>query len=162
MTGKTHASFAIALMPVFQIQTAGPIAGIFIGSLFPDFDSSGSTIGRRFHVPGLKHRGISHTPLLGFAIAILIYAVFYFFKISCCPEMNTAGMNFAVWFFVGYLSHLFLDMLTPMGVPFFYPLYKRRVHLAKIPTNSLIEHLIFIGLWVVIILFERQFFMKMI
>lgn len=37
---------------------------------------------------------------------------------------------------LGWCSHLFLDMLTPSGVPLFYPFYKGRLHLLSITTGS--------------------------
>ncbi len=44
----------------------------------------------------------------------------------------------------GYLSHLFLDALTPQGVPWLWPLSGGRLRLARWRTGSLWDHAILI------------------
>lgn len=159
MTGKTHATFAVALIPLAHITTMPQAAGIVVGSLAPDIDAPYSVMGRMFFVGRfMAHRGIMHTPFFGSILSFSMYALFRLVRFS--PEVKSAGISFALWFFVGYISHLFLDMCTPMGVPFFYPVKKRRVNIAYIPTNSIWEHLILIGLFVLIAFAERSYFIR--
>ena len=173
MTGKTHAMFAVSLMPAvaavspqLQHQIAqenfGFFAGMFIGSLFPDFDIDKSTIARKFHfyIPGLEHRGVSHTIYLDIILSALFYLLIKIFTKNWDP----AFVSLFIWtdygFFFGYLTHLFMDMLTPMGVPILYPFKgtKSKYHIAKIKTGSGLEVLIFILLLVFVIVVEGPYF----
>lgn len=70
-------------------------------------------------VPWLKHRGMTHT----------VWALFIWGGIGYGLEqqMQIQGiMNVA---FAGYLSHLIADTLTPSGVKWLYPLYKKSIKL---------------------------------
>ncbi len=44
----------------------------------------------------------------------------------------------------GYLSHLFLDALTPRGIPWLWPLSSERLRLARWRTGSLWDHAIMV------------------
>lgn len=81
------------------------------------------------------HRGLLHT-IFFIIIQIIIYLPF---TIS-----NQEQMVFHV-FFIGYIlgciSHLFLDLLTPEGVPLLMPFSSKRYSLMSIGTNSATEKL---------------------
>ena len=173
MTGKTHAAFAVSLMPVaaavspqLQHQIAQEnfffFVGMFIGSLFPDFDTDKSAIARKFHfyIAGLERRGVSHTIYLDIILSVVFYVVIRIFTRNWDPIFA----NLFIWtdygFFFGYLSHLFLDMLTPMGVPILYPFKgtKHKYHIAEIEIGSMLEVLIFILLLTFVIVAEGPYF----
>lgn len=183
------------------------MAGGAIGSLIPDIDSPGSTIGRkvkplsRFIADKMGHRGGTH----GF-IALLILGVLTTFLGEKLEDILYANMNgknhiifaigvglilmFSVLFviqnipnkknkrftkkhftsivlvvfivtmyiayeyslsllgyvrvyllgiLVGYASHIFLDMFTKGGVPFFKPITGFRISFTNFKTGSIIE-----------------------
>ena len=108
------------------------IMGGIIGSMFPDIDSPNSHIGKitmpistivgkiskRFGRTCHRHRGIFHDPLIyiiGFALSFLFF-----------PPL--------IGFFTGCLSHIFLDMFNPVGVP--CVLTKHGLHLGQIYAES--------------------------
>lgn len=97
------------------------VLGGVLGGIFPDIDNPSSYMGK-LSVPvstiigaineklgkvGSNHRGILHDPLIYLIGLVLSY--FFFSPL--------------IGFFIGCLSHLFLDMFNPKGIPFF--LFKR-------------------------------------
>ncbi|MFX3632810.1 MAG: metal-dependent hydrolase [Candidatus Pristimantibacillus sp.] len=70
-------------------------------------------------VPWLKHRGMTHT-----VWAVMIWGMI---GSGLEQELQLEGiMNVAV---LGYLSHLVADTLTPSGVKWLYPIYKKSIKL---------------------------------
>jgi len=114
-----------------EMQTLFILGGI-IGGIFPDIDNPASYMGKlsvpvstwigniskKFGKTGKNHRGILHDPAVYLIGLILAY--------QHCPA----------WcgFFVGCLSHLFLDMFNPSGVPFLFGV--KHLHLGKIISGS--------------------------
>ena len=149
MNGNCHFVFGAALgtalavnvgaiSSVLENVTATPetatllVLGGLIGGIFPDIDNPKSYVGK-LAAPvstaigkvgkatgkvGKQHRGILHDPAVYIAGLILCYLYF--------PPL--------VGFFVGCLSHTFLDMFNPMGVPFLFGV--SHLHLGKIPSGS--------------------------
>lgn len=70
-------------------------------------------------VPWLSHRGLSHT----------IWAVLLWGAIGWEFEQHLQIEGIALVSLCGYASHLIADTLTPRGVKWLYPLYKRSVKL---------------------------------
>jgi hypothetical protein len=69
------------------------------------------------------HRGATHMLL----IAAGLSAGMYFLG-------DAVGVpSLWMWFAAGYLSHLVLDMLTPSGLEFLWPLIRRPLHLVPRP-----------------------------
>ncbi len=105
------------------------------GGLFPDIDHSGSKITKKTGIIGfvlskmLSHRGLSHTPFLW----ILIFgALMYYFP----------AYQFIFFpLLLGCLSHIFLDALTPQGVPILAPLTWQKINFLTIQTGGKIERL---------------------
>lgn len=108
------------------------VLGGLLGGIFPDIDSPTSyvgkltspvskiigEIGKAAGKTGKNHRGIFHDPIV--YIAGLILSYIYFTPL--------------VGFFVGCLSHIFLDMFNPAGIPFLFNI--SWVRLGKIPSGS--------------------------
>lgn len=70
-------------------------------------------------VPWLNHRGFSHT----------IWAALLWGAIGWGLEQHLELEGIALVSLLGYGSHLVADTLTPRGVKWFYPLYKRSIKL---------------------------------
>ena len=108
------------------------ILGGLIGGIFPDIDNPTSYMGKlsapiatligfineKLGKTGYNHRGILHDPTVYIAGLILSY----FF------------MTPLVGFFLGCLSHIFLDMFNPKGVPF---LFFKKISLAKFKSGEI-------------------------
>ena len=105
------------------------ISTCLIGSIFPDIDSPNSHFGQltkplstiisKFNRKGSQHRGLLHALLIYVCGLILSYL---YFK----PILG---------FFIGAISHLFLDTFNPSGIPLLF-LYKNRLHLGKVRSDS--------------------------
>ena len=106
MTGRTHASigfFTWATVCFALSILMNPLA-VVAGSLAPDCDCRRSIAGRVLPLwrLGLRHRGATHT----------LWGMFFFsFAVGLL-----FGLDIALPFGLGYLSHLAADSLTPMGV----------------------------------------------
>lgn len=123
-----------------------------VSAVIPDIDIPGSKITK---IRGLKwiakplsilinklggHRGVFHAPLLYIALSILLMFLH-------APAFLVQG------FLLGTLSHILLDAFNPAGVPLFWPLSKKRVHVGNIKTESFGESIVYIceaGLWFII------------
>lgn len=71
--------------------------------------------------PWLKHRGMTHT----------VWAVLFWGAISWGLERQIAVEGIALVSVAGYLSHLVADSLTPGGVKWLFPLYKKSIRLPR-------------------------------
>ncbi len=108
------------------------VMGGLLGGIFPDIDNPDSymgklavpvstgigKIGELFGKTGRNHRGILHDPAV---YLLLLYVSYCYFPALC-------GL------FVGCLSHLFLDLFNPAGVPFLFG--AKHLHLGKIRNGS--------------------------
>ncbi|HID79026.1 MAG TPA: metal-dependent hydrolase [Aquifex aeolicus] len=123
MKGYTHIAGGLLFGFLFGVKPyALPL--VVIGSTFPDIDLKFSSL-----VPpkGKKkslfntHRGITHHPF--WAVALL---TLWGFLENRFPQYEFYW-EFLYAFWVGYLSHLVLDALTPLGIPVgtsYYPRLK--------------------------------------
>lgn len=168
MTYKTHFNFGILLsLLIINIEYRSSLEYIIfliltgIVALIPDFDHKNSYISNRinpvlcillliyimiyFNITSLiilifwiivtyfsKHRTFSHS-LFGLLIFILPFI----------------GVKILYPVFIGYVSHLFADLLTEYGIPLFYPFSKKRIRICKITTNSLLEQIILIFILII-------------
>lgn len=149
MNGNCHFIFGASLgtafaMNVDKLETVLPqltnspetatlfVLGGLIGGIFPDIDNPTSYIGK-LTVPvssvigkfgelagktGPMHRGILHDPVVYLTGLILSYML--------CPSL--------VGLFLGCISHLYLDVFTPAGIPLFFG--AKHLRLAKIKSGS--------------------------
>ena len=138
MNGNCHLIFGTAVGITTALLTEIPLADsvalvstCIIGSVFCDIDSETSHMGQltkpvstvvckisaMFGKTKEKHRGIFHDPTV-YIIGLILTHMYL-------PEL--------MGFFIGALSHLFLDMFNPAGIPL---LGVKRIHIAKIPASS--------------------------
>jgi inner membrane protein len=103
-----------------------------IGGLLPDVDHSSSVMGSKTKILSfLKHRGLTHSILGAGIVYFLMQFLFTRYLTKAVPLIN--------YVMIGYISHIFLDMLTPSGVSLFYPFKKRIKILPLIKTGSAAE-----------------------
>lgn len=99
MLGVTHLFFALSLAYVFRF----PLIPALVGGIIADIDYV-----LDYGFPFI-HRGVIHTPLILLVSVVLIY-------------LATKRTDVSLSFGIGFLSHLFLDIITPTGIPLLYPL----------------------------------------
>ena len=117
MRGYTHLVAGLALylalakLGPFSWSLWGALATAF-GSLVPDVDHPRSLGSRAFaHIP-LRHRGFMHSmPACALQAALVAWL-----------DWGLAGL-----YALGYVLHLALDSLTPVGVAWLAPISKRRL-----------------------------------
>jgi inner membrane protein len=152
MLFKTHLSFGIFIFFITFNFIGNEkwifFIGILFGILIVDIDCYTSKMGkikifRPFQI-FIKHRGFIHSIFFGFILMIIMTIIHIWFSIG---------------FFVGFLSHLFLDSLTIGGVMIFWPFSKRRIRFI-IKSGGFIEEIIFIILCVFIFVFLTFYFLE--
>lgn len=134
MIGKTHLAGGMATAAGVCLLTkpnldAGMIwvAGCAFGSLLPDIDHKGSTLGQKIKpVSAVVGAVAGHRNFFHWFLPYLVLAVILHFA---APQAD--NIIFAV--FLGVISHLFLDALNPSGIPV---LPGHRIHLLRIHTGS--------------------------
>lgn len=131
MAGGAAAGLATAILmkePVVAVAVSGAIAAA--SALIPDIDHKNSHISHKLKPVGFVASTVfGHRKLLH---SIIPYLCLYIAAILTFPAFTSIILSGLV----GILSHLFLDMLNPEGVPLFYPFVKKRMSLAKIKTGS--------------------------
>lgn len=137
MNGNHHFLVGLAcgigasiLLSADPTETTLLISTSLIGSVFPDIDNETShfgqltkpvsTIVNAFGNKGGNHRGVLHA--LGVYVAGLILSYIYFKPL--------------LGFFIGGLSHLLLDSMTPAGIPILPLFSTMRLHMGKIRGDS--------------------------
>lgn len=111
-----------------------------LGSAFPDIDLKNSYVSKRYPLlskcfgKNFKHRGFTHSIvfllLLGYACVCINYI----------SQFNIVVHSITYGFYIGYGSHIILDLFNPQGVELFYPC-KYNFKIFKIKTNSTMEKL---------------------
>lgn len=105
-------------------------AGLLIGALIPDIDHGNSYISKKLKPVSritskvFKHRGWTHSVI---GLVVMTYLVYIIFKFVDLEIYHLESL--AKGFFIGVLSHIILDMLTPAGVSLFSPIYNKRIKL---------------------------------
>lgn len=155
MTGKTHSTggyvsslialnfFIVNILKPYNIVYKIVLILIFfyaghVGSLFPDIDQRKSDISKSHPIISkvfgtkFRHRGFTHS-LLCLGIFALCFGLIIFIT-----DYNIIATSIGLGFVVGYISHLFLDLLTENGIEIFYPC-KINFKIATINTGSKVE-----------------------
>lgn len=153
MLFRTHLIFAaFVYLLFFNFLEISPLNKIifgiflFLSTIFVDIDSSKSKLGSYWIFRPLQlffsHRGMIHSL---FTAVVLSFALFIF--------NNNAGVGF----FIGYVCHLFLDVLTKRGVFLFWPLSKKKIVLIGLRAGGLIEEIFFVLILLVDLYFVFRF-----
>jgi inner membrane protein len=109
---------------------------VLLATVFVDIDVKSSSFGNRWYFRPLqwfvKHRGVFHSLVFGVFVSLVV------------------GV-FSLWggfgFFVGYVSHLFLDCWTKSGVRLFWP-FRFRIK-GFVRSGGIVEDVIFVLLLLV-------------
>lgn len=142
MTGKTHKIGGAAVAMIYSAyiglgakETAIAVGVSVAGSLIPDIDKSSSTLGRKVPLLSIPigkiagHRQLFHYPYFYLILGFLGLHFFNEYSLYIYPLM------------LGIMSHLFLDSLTPLGIPLITPRGKK-FNLLSIKTGSMAENVL--------------------
>ena len=114
MLFRTHIIFGLTVWLILNYVIDMPffvLAFVLFGVAFVDIDEKTSKFGKKWFFRPIqwisKHRGFFHSLVACLLISVLIAAL-----------NKWVGFGF----FVGYVSHLFLDCWTKSGIQLFWPL----------------------------------------
>lgn len=149
MVGKTHVTVAATtIIGVALTQKSIMIMGMDItpsiglitmsvGALIVDIDMKHSSMGRKYPIFSkiFKHRGMTHTGL------VCLCWVFLFLAMGKHKQNAIIGLAESMtWgFVVAYISHVVIDLFNGKGVPLFWPVCRRKIHVMKIVTKSIVD-----------------------
>ena len=138
MRGKAHLVCGIIAGAGISIATRQPIINsvLITGfsalfSLIPDIDHPQSTLGHyikpvsKFIKEKIGHRTVTHSGLWMILFGFLLYRFF-----------NTVYFPAVLGGFVGWLSHMISDSMTTGGVPWFWPLKRKRYGFTRIKSGD--------------------------
>jgi inner membrane protein len=132
MYSFTHAIVGICLSILLVLE----MPFVIVGALISDTD----------YLFGVEHRGAFHSLIFGIAIFLILY-----YKSGKRPSFS---------FMIGYLSHLALDSLTPMGISLLWPLaYNFSFNIA--PSSDAVVNL---GIIIIsgILIFNKDYIMDLL
>lgn len=167
MMGRTHiiigVSYGVALIPTATQNGLTPgqlgflMCGLVVGSLLPDIDHPHSLISQQLPLVGkvisklTRHRGLFHS-VLG---VVIMFAWTRWLSIfiadglsSVIQQADLATRNISTGLMLGYILHIFADLLTVSGVRLLYPL-KFTVRIPLFKTGGFWEWLLGVMLMVV-------------
>ncbi len=134
MLFRTHIVFSLVVYFLISYYVEIPfyvLIFVLLATVFVDIDVKSSKFGNRWYFRPLqwvvRHRGIFHSLFFAVLISLII-----------------GGINLWVGFgfFVGYLSHLFLDCFTRSGVRLFWPLRFKIKGFVR--SGGIIEEVVFV------------------
>ena len=136
MLFRTHIVFSLTIYFLLSYFLNIPFWVLFFilfATAFVDIDAKNSKIGNHWYFRPLqwivKHRGILHSLVFALILSLIVG-------------------SFSLWagfgFFVGYISHLFLDCWTKRGVRLFWP-FKWKIK-GFVTSGSWREDIIFVVL----------------
>jgi inner membrane protein len=113
MTAGTHILAGILVATLLKL----PVLPAAVGSIFPDID-----VGKGLPPPYKRnllnsHRGITHHPVIPLCLLVLVF----FLRMKGFCSVSVYLLSFTV----GYISHLLLDVLNPLGIPYKFSYYPR-------------------------------------
>lgn len=141
MTGGALAAsavIALAYPNVTPTQIGVIFASGIIGGLLPDIDHPNSKISHKLRVSSklvhifCSHRGLFHSPAFYLILGGIIAAL---------PQLK-AYSYIILAFLAGAFSHLLLDSLNPMGIPFFWPVTTKKYSIAKIGSGGVVDSIV--------------------
>lgn len=147
MNGKTHSAVAIAFTGTVVATTWGnpevlglPVYQLLLlptavaGGLRADIDmANNKQFGSGIASKLFTHRGFTHTGLVVGASYLLAYLI----NSASGPGIATIIINSLILgFFLGYFSHVFIDLFNYKGCPVFWPIYPKRMHITCVTTGS--------------------------
>jgi len=133
---RTHLVFSILIwLLVFDYLQKPFVFLLFMvfAVALVDIDSRKSKVGKKWYFRPLQwfvsHRGVFHSLIFGLIFSLVLLAL-----------SSDAGLGF----FIGYSSHLFLDLFTKSGLKILWPFYNKRISFGFIRSGGLIEEILFV------------------
>jgi len=129
-TGIAASLFWKDKLPFLTATEIAPVmftCAITIGSTAPDLDLPGRPLAF------FGHRGFTHTLVV--PTALLVLASFLPSWLPMAPFLVgslVAGIYGLVW---GWVFHILADTMQHAGVPLFWPIFPKRVHIASMPVK---------------------------
>lgn len=127
---RAHVFFSAMLGVLTGKLLAHSVTGVYVGLVvamiagtFPDLDL------------GYKHRAALHNLFACLVSSLPIYFVASLYS-------HQLGLVVGASFVIGFLGHIFLDMLTIRGVALFYPFSSKRYRLARLRSNSRVANIV--------------------
>ena len=147
MLFHTHLMIGLVFFLLFKDYFTGGneivfLALLLLASVFPDIDDGKSKMKKASGIIGsvisylFKHRGIFHSLFMG----LLLFVLFIIFWNS----------YYAFAILIGYCSHLFGDLITPMGIKIFYPLSDFKIK-GRIKVGGTGEWVVLFGMIILIV-----------
>jgi len=134
MLFRTHIVFSLTVFFLLSYYIMMPwyvLIFVLLATAFVDIDIKNSRAGNRWYLRPLqfftKHRGVLHSLVFALLLSLIIASI-----------SQWAGFGF----FVGYVSHLFLDCLTRSGVKLFWPLGFKIKGFVK--SGGIVEQVVFV------------------
>ena len=134
-----------------EIYSTVGVLGTLIGSIAPDWDlkSMHFTRGKKGIARGVAklktkavnsvtggHRGITHTLLIP---AIVTYVEYLLIPLTLSiPILFNIGYSVLFGAIVGYLLHLYADLYNGKGVPILWPIIKKKISIADLPSEGIV------------------------
>ena len=122
MTAPTHSAFGLLLASVIfsffsqpLFKTPMGMGLVILGSLLPDIDHPGSSVGRVLFFISKPverrwgHRTVTHSLLALASVAVATVILFFYSSLYYFSLL------------IGYLSHLLIDASNKSGTPLFWP-----------------------------------------
>lgn len=147
MNGKTHTATAVIVIAGLSILnfpqikfdsfTIYPLIGLATaapGATIVDADMENSTQGKKHPLIAkiCTHRGITHT-----GVAVLVqYIAFRFTAQLEQGFLANCVLSAMFGFILAYFLHEMADILNGKGIPLFWPICRRKIHLMDIPMGS--------------------------
>lgn len=129
--------FGLLALPFNSGNTYIFLLFALFGAILPDIDLPHSKIGQKAGILShifkflTGHRGLFHSLIIGILVSYLL-SLFI-------------SQPYALALFIGFLSHILADGLTPSGVNMLHPIVNLRLS-GFIKTGSLLEHMLLITL----------------
>ena len=134
MLFRTHIVFSLAVYFLLSCYVAMPwyvLIFVLLATAFVDIDIKNSRAGNRWYLRPFqwltKHRGFLHSLFIALLLSLIVASI-----------SRWAGFGF----FVGYISHLFLDCLTKSGVKLFWPFSWKIKGFVK--SSGIVEQVVFV------------------
>lgn len=103
------------------------LVGSIVGGLIPDIDTPTSAFGKPLKpVSKLINKGFGHRTITHSGLWLIPLIILYVYTKN----------EFVLGYIIGFLSHLFSDTLTSGGIPWLYPLERKRIRLTRIKSGD--------------------------
>ena len=97
---------------------------LILGGILPDIDFI-----FQFIFQTTLHRGITHSIFFAIFVPMFVYSIFNWIK-------DKKALKYTLFLTIGIITHIFLDLWSPMGVPLLWPYTKMFIPNLSLETSS--------------------------